>query len=65
MPTSTKQFVLNYLMDKIGLWRRRICDRRRLARLDAHVLKDMGLTCAIAAREARRPFWSAMRLGSD
>lgn len=65
MPTHTEQFALKHLMDQIGLWRRRICDRRRLARLDAHALKDMGLTCAIAAREARRPFWHAITMCPD
>lgn len=65
MPTLTKQFALKKLMDQISLWRRRAGDRRHLARLDIHALKDMGLTCAIAAREARRPFWRTMQLRSD
>ncbi|SFP05715.1 DUF1127 domain-containing protein [Tranquillimonas alkanivorans] len=40
----------------IGLhdvWRQ----RRRLATLEAHMLRDIGLTRDAAALEAKRPFW--------
>ena len=33
--------------------------RRRLADLDAHILRDIGLTPVEASREARRPLWDA------
>ena len=41
----------------IGLWRQ----RRSLARLDAHLLTDIGVTREAAAREAGRPIWDAPR----
>lgn len=31
--------------------------RHRLARLDAHALKDIGVTFAEAEAEANKPFW--------
>ena len=33
--------------------------RRQLERLDAHLLKDIGLTDDAARAEARRPIWDA------
>ncbi|MDQ2805138.1 MAG: DUF1127 domain-containing protein [Pseudomonadota bacterium] len=33
--------------------------RLRLAELDAHILKDIGITYAEAEYEANKPFWSA------
>lgn len=33
--------------------------RRQLGQLDAHLLKDIGLTDDAARAEARRPFWDA------
>lgn len=55
-------FALAHLINQIGLWRQRIRDRRHLGSLDAHTLRDMGLTCARVAREARRPFWRSIDL---
>ncbi len=37
----------------LGVWRQ----RRSLAQLDDHLLSDLGLTRAEAAREARRAMW--------
>ena len=37
-------------------WRRQR-SRHRLARLDAHALKDIGITFAEAESEANKPFW--------
>lgn len=31
--------------------------RRALGRLDDHLLRDIGISRAAAAREARQPFW--------
>jgi uncharacterized protein YjiS (DUF1127 family) len=36
---------------------RRVTSRRRLSRLDDHLLRDIGLTRSEAETEARRPFW--------
>ncbi|WP_172327304.1 DUF1127 domain-containing protein [Mangrovicoccus sp. HB161399] len=33
--------------------------RRQLRQLDAHLLRDLGLTRAQAEREAQKPFWDA------
>jgi hypothetical protein len=40
-------------------WRDRWEQRRDLEDLDDHLLRDLGLTQAAAAAEARRPFWSS------
>ena len=41
----------------LGRWLRRAAQRRALAALDDHRLRDIGVTREAAAREARRPFW--------
>ncbi|MEO0772366.1 MAG: DUF1127 domain-containing protein [Pseudomonadota bacterium] len=41
------------LLDLFSLYRQ----RRALARLDAHALRDVGLTSHEADREAQRGFW--------
>ena len=38
-------------------WHERARQRRQLARLDAHQLRDIGISCEQALAEARRPFW--------
>lgn len=38
-------------------WRRRHQWRRRLATLNDHMRKDIGISRADAWREARKPFW--------
>lgn len=38
-----------------ALTRRR--DRQRLARLDAHLLRDIGIDAPEARRECAKPFW--------
>ena len=40
-------------------WQHRAADRARLADLEPHLLKDIGLTPAERDREARKPFWIA------
>ena len=39
-----------------AVWRRQR-SRHRLARLDAHLLKDIGVSFADAEAEANKPFW--------
>ncbi|MCE0504535.1 MULTISPECIES: DUF1127 domain-containing protein [unclassified Roseivivax] len=41
----------------LTLWTDRARSRKHLAGLDAHLLRDVGLDRAEAAREAARPFW--------
>ena len=38
-------------------WRRRARDRAQLARLDDHMLRDIGLTRADAEFLSNKPFW--------
>ncbi len=38
-------------------WQERASQRRHLAALGDHLLKDMGLSRADVAREASKPFW--------
>jgi len=39
------------------LWYRRWQQRQHLAELDAHLLRDIGVTRPEALREAGKPFW--------
>lgn len=39
------------------LWAERQRVRRALARMDAHLLKDIGLTPGEAENEIQKPFW--------
>ncbi len=39
------------------LWQRRWQQRRHLADLDAHLLRDIGVSPRQASREAGKPFW--------
>ncbi len=41
----------------VNVWQSRIRARRALARLDAHLLRDIGLDPMIAERETTRRFW--------
>jgi len=47
-------------VETIRGWRRRIEQRRALARLDARELADFGATSADVYRELRTPFWRAL-----
>jgi uncharacterized protein YjiS (DUF1127 family) len=38
-------------------WRRRAVDRAQLRSLDAHMLRDVGLSLADVECEAGKPFW--------
>lgn len=40
------------------MWRRH-CSRQRIGRLDAMLLKDIGVSYAEAEAEANKPFWRA------
>jgi len=41
----------------LKLWHQRARQRRHLAQLDEHLLRDVGITPEQARREARKPFW--------
>ena len=42
----------------VAMWMERSRQRRALADLDDHLLKDIGITRSEAAREAAQPFWA-------
>jgi uncharacterized protein YjiS (DUF1127 family) len=46
-----------WALDCILLWQERARSRHQLARLDARMLKDIGLSRLDALREADKPFW--------
>ena len=41
----------------IAVWRDRVRMRRRLSRMDNHLLRDIGLSRLDAKREINKPFW--------
>jgi uncharacterized protein YjiS (DUF1127 family) len=45
------------LADKLQLWRERHRQRRSLARLSDHMLKDLGLSRGEVWRESGKNFW--------
>jgi uncharacterized protein YjiS (DUF1127 family) len=49
--------VLIGVVETLLRWQELSMQRRRLLELDAHMLKDIGLSRADAVREAKRPFW--------
>ncbi len=48
---------LALLVEAPFVWLERVRDRRRLAQLDDHLLRDIGLSRAEAYEAASRPFW--------
>lgn len=49
--------VLFRLAQTVAAWEARRLTRRRLASLDPHLLRDIGLAPHEAARECDKPFW--------
>ena len=47
------------MVGQVFTWSDRIRQRHRLRQLDAHLLRDIGLTRAQAEDEAHKPFWVA------
>ena len=45
------------ILETLLVWQERGQQRRHLAALDDHLLRDMGISRADAAREAATPFW--------
>jgi uncharacterized protein YjiS (DUF1127 family) len=46
-------------LDVVSVWQERVSSRRQLAGLDAHMLRDIGLSHADVYNETRKPFWRA------
>jgi uncharacterized protein YjiS (DUF1127 family) len=51
--------LIQRLTDTLKTWKYRIASRRELMELDAHMLRDIGLSDLEAHREASKPFWRA------
>lgn len=41
----------------LAVWRERVTLRRRLAKMDARSLRELGISPAAAAYESGKPFW--------
>ena len=41
----------------VDIWMQRSRQRKQLARLDKHLLEDIGLTKEMATKEIKKPFW--------
>lgn len=57
LPPVTRLLVV--LAQKVLIWDLRRHGRRSLNRLDAHMLRDIGLTAEAAQIESAKPFWRA------
>lgn len=55
LPGPTQALV--YLSDLISTWEGRARERRHLAEMSDHLLKDLGISRNDARREAEKPFW--------
>ena len=55
--TSRFSRAIGVIVRTAMMWTERRGSRRDLAELDAHLLRDIGLTKAEAAEEAAMPFW--------
>jgi uncharacterized protein YjiS (DUF1127 family) len=56
-PPAARDSAAARLKGLLALWRRRVRQRRELARLDADALKDVGLDCEAVRRECAKMFW--------
>ena len=45
------------LTERLLLWRQRRRSRLALSRLGPTLLRDVGISASVAAREFRKPFW--------
>ncbi|MDX6750888.1 DUF1127 domain-containing protein [Geminicoccaceae bacterium 1502E] len=54
---ATPKGIARELADLVLLWLERYRQRRDLAGLDDHLLKDIGISRADAWQESAKPFW--------
>ncbi len=59
LPLLRRDTVLARLVTAVRAAALRQRERRQLAALDAHLLRDIGLDSQTAASEATKPFWKA------
>ena len=50
---------ISRFLERLEVWRERRRGRRLLAQMDAHDLKDLGLSPADVYAEIEKPFWRA------
>jgi uncharacterized protein YjiS (DUF1127 family) len=55
--TSTKSALPLRMFANLMLWQRRLSSRHQLARLDARLLADAGISEAQRFEELSKPFW--------
>lgn len=55
LPTAAQALILAAVM--VTKWDRMRRTRQSLAKLDPHLLDDVGITRTTAAREIQKPFW--------
>ena len=51
--------MLRHLSRLLADWERRARERRMLAEMSTHMLKDLGISRGDAVRESAKPFWRA------
>ncbi len=56
-PSSSLSDVFHKAAGLLARWRRRVADRRSLARLDDFMLRDIGLARGDVEMEIGKPFW--------
>lgn len=59
--TASWSLILNLIVATLREWRRRRAERHELARLDARMLRDVGLDPGTVYYEASQSFWRAPR----
>jgi uncharacterized protein YjiS (DUF1127 family) len=55
--TPTHRQGISHLLATLQLWGRNIRSRRQLAKLDAYLLSDAGITESDRLAEISKPFW--------
>lgn len=58
-PRIGRRPIVLRMFDALSRWQDWARQRHQLAGLDDHLLKDIGLSRADAARESAKPFWRA------
>ena len=57
LPACDKKNYAKLLLKEIKIWMARSSQRKQLARLDDHLLKDIGYSRSQVEKEISKPFW--------
>lgn len=57
LPLRARPGIVARLIQSVTTVAARRRDRQRLGRLDAHLLRDIGLEAQVARHESGKPFW--------